>query len=62
MTIGVKRWIKDSMQVKLWPAVEKGLKEIKRQPDNSALRLSVAKIANFALAQYIELKKSSKKR
>jgi len=50
------------MQVKLWPAVEKGLKEIKRQPDNSALRLSVAKIANFALAQYIELKKSSKKR
>lgn len=41
------------MQVKLWPEVEKGLKEMKEQPDNKRLKLSIAKIANFALAQYV---------
>jgi len=46
------------MQVKLWPAVEKGLKELKKQPENASLKLSVAKIANFALACYIQSKKS----
>jgi hypothetical protein len=49
------------MQVKLWPAVEKGLRELQRQPDNASLKLSVAKIANFALACYITAKKEEKK-
>lgn len=46
------------MQVKLWPEVEKGLKEMANKPEHKRLKLSVAKIANFALAQYVVAKKS----
>jgi len=41
------------MQVKLWPQVEDGLKKLAARPENSKLKISVSKIANFALAQYV---------
>jgi hypothetical protein len=49
------------MQVRLWPQNEKGLKILADQPSAKALRLSVAKIANFAIAQYIVHKSAKKK-
>ena len=45
------------MQIKLWPEVEKSLKKMLTKPEHKKLKLSVSKIANFALAQYIELQK-----
>jgi len=50
------------MQVKLWPQVEDGLKKLAQEPENARLKISVAKIANFALAQYITHKQISKKK
>jgi hypothetical protein len=49
------------MQVRLWPQNEKGLKILADEPAAKALRLSVAKIANFALAQYIAHQSPKKK-
>lgn len=48
------------MQVKLWPENERGLKELSDQPEHKRLKLSVAKLANFALAQYVTSKKQKK--
>jgi hypothetical protein len=46
------------MQIKLWPQVEKALKEMANRPEHKKLKVSVSKIANFALAQYIAGMKS----
>jgi len=41
------------MQIKLWPEVEKGLREIASLPEHKRLKVSIAKLANYGIAQYI---------
>lgn len=50
------------MQVKLWPQVEEGLKKLAEKPENARMKISVSKIANFALAQYITHKQISSRK
>lgn len=50
------------MQVKLWKANESGLKSISRELDYAMLKISVAKIANLAIAQYIVTRDDLKKK
>lgn len=50
------------MQVKLWPKNESGLKEIAKEPDYARLKVSVSKIANLAIAQYIVTRNEVKKK
>lgn len=46
------------MQVKLWSKNEADLKEIAKEPEFERLGISVSKIANLALAQYVVTRKS----
>ena len=40
------------MVIRLWPEVEADLKKLADEPQHKRLNLSVAKLANVALAQY----------
>jgi hypothetical protein len=50
------------MQIKLWPKNEVGLKEIAKNPDYVRLKISISKIANLAISQFVTATKSAQKK
>ena len=45
------------MQVKLWSANEKGMKAVANEPEYKRLGISIAKLVNLAVSQYLVARK-----